>query len=62
MGMTELRPYFTQIVSHNSVNVHWIPTNVGTNIFLNEPYMCAKFQPNWSMRSWFMADFAKCAK
>ena len=62
MGVTDLRPYFTQIIGHNSVNVHWIPTNVGTEIRLNEPFKCAKFQPDWSTILCFMADFAKCAK
>ena len=55
-------PYFTQIVSHNSVNVHQIPTKLGTEIHYNEPFKCAKFQPDWSMHSCFMADFAKCVK
>ena len=41
--MTDLRPYFTQIISHNSVNVHQIPIKVGTEIRLNEPFKCAKF-------------------
>ena len=62
MGLTDLRPYFTQIIGHTSVNVHRIPTNLGTEIRLNEPFKCAKFQPDWSMHSCFMADFAKCAK
>ena len=44
--MTDLRPYFTQIIGHNSVNVHRIPTKVGTEIRLNEPFKCAKFQPD----------------
>ena len=56
--MTDLRPYFTQIIGHNSVNVHRIPTKVGTQIRLNEPFKCAKFQPNPSTHSCFMADFA----
>ena len=60
--MTDLRPYFTQIIGHNSVNVHRIPTKVGTEIRLNEPFKCAKFQPDPSTNSCFMADFAKCAK
>ena len=42
--MTDLRPYFTQIIGNNSVNVHRIPTKVGTEIRLNEPFKCAKFQ------------------
>ena len=44
VGMTDLRPYFTHIIGHNSVNVHRIPTKVGTEIRLNEPFKCAKFQ------------------
>ena len=56
-----VRPYFTQI-SHNFVNVNRILTKVGTAIRLNEPFRCTKFQPNLSMHSCFMADFAKCAK
>ena len=37
MGVTDLRPYFTQIIGHNSVNVHRIPTKLGTEVRLNEP-------------------------
>ena len=62
VGVTDLRPYFTQIIGNNSVNVHRIPTKVGTEIRLNEPFKCAKFQPNPSTHSCFMANFAKCAK
>ena len=62
MDVTDLRPYFMQIISNNSVNVHRILTRLGTEIRLNEPFTFAKFQPNWSMHSCFMADFAKCAK
>ena len=62
VGVTDLRPYFTQIIGHNSVNVHRIPTKVGTQIRLNEPFKCAKFQPDPNMHSCFMVDFAKCAK
>ena len=56
--MTDLRPYFTPIIGNNSVNVHRIPTKVGTQIRLNEPFKCAKFQPNPSTHSCFTADFA----
>ena len=45
VGVTDLRPYFTQIIGHNSVNVHRIPTKLGTEIRLNEPFKCTKFQP-----------------
>ena len=61
MGVTDLRPYFTQIIGHNSVNVHRIATKLGTEIRLNEPFKCAKFQPDPSTHSCFIADFAKCA-
>ena len=47
--MTDLRPYFTQIIGNNSMNVHRIPTKVGTEIRLNEPFKCAEFQPDPSM-------------
>ena len=60
--MTDLRPNCTQIIGHNSVNVHRIPTKVGTEICLNELFKCAKCQPYWSMHSCVVADFAKCAK
>ena len=60
--MTDLRPYFTQTIGHNSVNVHRIATKRGTKIRRNESFTCAKFQPNWSMHSCFMVDFVKCAK
>ena len=43
--VTDLRPYFTHIIGHNSVNVHRIPTKVGTEIRLNEPFKCANFSP-----------------
>ena len=62
VGVTDLRPHFTQIIGHNSLNVHRIPTNLGTEIRLNEPFKCAKFQPDPSTHSCLIADFAKCAK
>ena len=43
--MTDLRPYFSQIIGHNSVNVHRNPTKFGTEIRLNEPFKCANFSP-----------------
>ena len=62
VGVTDLRPYFTQTIGHNSVNVHRIPTKRGTAIRLKEPFKCTNFHPNWRTYSRFMADFAKCAK
>ena len=29
------------------MNIHWIPTKLGTAICLNEPFTCSKFQPDW---------------
>ena len=60
--VTDLRPYFTQIIGHNSMNVHWSSTKLGTEIRFNEPLKCTKFHPDWSTNSCFMVDFAKCAK
>ena len=62
VGVTDLRPYFTQIIGNNFMNVHRIPTKLGTAIRLNEPFTYAKFQPDWNTHSCIMADFAKCAK
>ena len=62
MGVTDLRPYFTQIIGHNSVNVHRIPTKFGTEIRLNEPFKCAKVQSDPSTHSCFIADFASVGK
>ena len=62
MGVTDLRRYFTQIIGHNSVNVHRIPTKLSTEICLHEPLQCAKLQPDWSTHSCFMADFASVRK
>ena len=54
--------YFTQIIGHNSVNVHRIPTTLGTEICFNELFKCAKFQLAWSTYLYFMADFANVRK
>ena len=62
MGVTDLRPYFTQIIGHNSVNVLRISTKLGTEMRLNEPFKCAKVQHDWSTHSCFMVNFAKCVK
>jgi len=41
--MTELWPNFMQIILHNSMNPHWIPTKIGTKMdFL-------KFVPSFSL-------------
>ena len=43
MGMTEVWPYFMQIIGHNTMNIHQIPTKLGTKICFNETFKCAKF-------------------
>ena len=45
MGVTDLRPYITQISGHNSVNVHRIPTKLGTEIRLMRPLSVPNFIP-----------------
>ena len=62
VGVTDLRPFFMQIIGHNSVNVLRIPTKVGTEVRRNKPFKCAKFQRDRSARSNFVADFVKFAK
>ena len=62
VGVTDLQPLFYANNWSYSVNVHRIPTKVGTEIRLNESFKCAKFQPDLSTHSCFMADFVTCAK
>ena len=62
MSVTDLQLYFRQIIGHSSVNVHRIPTKVGTEIRLNESCKYTKLQLDQSMCLHFMADFVKCAK
>ena len=62
MGVTDLRPYFTQIIGHNSVNVHRIPTKLGTELCHNKAFKCAKFQPDWSTNLCFMVDLRNVRK
>ena len=38
VGVTDLQPYFTQIIGHNSMNVYRIPTKRGTEIHLSDPF------------------------
>ena len=44
------------------MNVHRIPTQLGTDIRLNEPFKFTKFQPDWSTHSRFMADLQSVQK
>ena len=41
------------------MDVHRIPTKVGTEIRHNEPFKCAKFQPNPSTNSFFYGEFCE---
>jgi len=43
VGVTNLQPYFMQIVGHNSINLHRIPTK---GIRFNVSFTCANFQLN----------------
>ena len=58
----KLGSQLNQIIGHNSVNVYRILTKLGTEIRLNEPFKCAKFQPDWSTNSCFMADLQSVQK
>ena len=51
-----------QIIGHNSVNVHQIPTKLGTDIQLNELFKYTKLQYDRSMCLHFMAGFVMGAK
>ena len=62
MGMTGVQSNFTQIISHICVILYRIPTKRGTEIRLNKPFKCTKFQLDRNTRLYFMADFAKCVK
>ena len=44
MGVTDLQPYYTQIIGHNSVNVHRIPTKLGTETSMS-PLSVPNFSP-----------------
>ena len=43
VGMTDLRPYFTQIIGHNPVNVHQIPTMLVLKFALMSPLSVPNF-------------------
>ena len=62
MDVTDLQPYSMKKISHNSVNVHRIPTKVHTEMHLNEPFTYTKFQLDQSTCLHFMADFVKYVK
>ena len=44
------------------MNVHRIPTKLGTEVHLNASFKYTKFQLDRSTRLHFMVDFVKCEK
>ena len=56
VDVTDLQPYYTPTICHNSMNNHWIPTKLGTANSCNTLFECAKFQLNWSTHLYFMVD------
>jgi len=53
---------FTWIVTHNSVNFHWVSTKIGTEKHFDRRLMCAKCQLNWSTHSCFMEILVQYTK
>ena len=62
VGVTTNRSCFTQIIGHNSRTFHWICTKFDARIRLWTPFLCAKFQIDWSTRLRFIAIFASVRK
>ena len=62
VGVTTNRSCFTRIIGHNSRTVHRICTKFDARICLWSPFLCAKFQGDWSMRLRFIAIFASVRK
>ena len=58
VGVTTNRSCFTRIIGHNSRTIHRICTKVDARIRLRTPFLCAKFQGDWSTRLRFIAIFA----
>ena len=62
VGVTTNRSSFMQIIRHNSRTIHQICTNVDAKIRLWTPFLCAKFQGNWSTCLHFIAIVASVQK
>ena len=60
--MTTNRSCFTRIIGHKSLTVHPIYTKFDTRICLWTPFLCAKFQGDWSIDLRFIAIFASVRK
>jgi len=57
VGVTDLQPFFMiGKIGHNSLNLSWIPTKIGTEMCFNKPFMCTKVI--LGMHWCFMAKFA----
>jgi len=50
---------FLQKISHNSINLYQILTKIGTEMCCNKPFICTKFQLDWSVHLHFMAKNTK---
>ena len=62
VGVTTYRSCFTQIIGHNSRIIHRICTKCDARIRLWTPFLCAKFQGDWSTHLRFIAIFASVRK
>jgi len=62
VGVTTNRSCFTRRINHNSGNLYWICTKVGTEILFNPPVWCTKFQLDPSMGSCIIAIFLSVQK
>jgi len=66
LGVTDLRPFFTQKIDHISINLNQIPTKIGTEICFNRLFMCTKFvrcttQPSFTSSAASQAGVAAAA-
>ena len=62
VGVTTNQSCFTQIIGHNSRNIHRICTKCDARIRLWTPFLCAKFQSDRSTHLRFVAIFASVRK
>ena len=62
VGVTTNRSCFTRIIGHNSLTINRICTKFDARIRLWTPFLCAKFQGDWSTRLLVIAIFASVRK
>ena len=48
--------FFKWKIDHNSINLYRIPPKIGTEMHFSKPFMCIKFQLDWSMRLRFIGE------